>query len=96
MPHTIIDAAGRPSKLRNLATFYPAAVSAGDAQPVRIGSGAERAGVDIRIQRAATLSVRGRVIGVAPEQTKYSLSATGEDAFEKKSSFTRRNKRQSI
>lgn len=44
-------------------TYFPKALDASDAQPLEVAAGAEKAGVEIRLQKVAAYLVRGRVIG---------------------------------
>ncbi len=74
-----VDASGKVTKVHDLTTFYPAALSLTDAQAVIIESGQEQPGIDIRIQRGATLSVKGRVAGISGSPSKYSLRASVDD-----------------
>jgi hypothetical protein len=73
-----VESSGRMSRLHDLTTFYPAALSIGEAEGVRIASGQEQQGIDIRIQHGLTLSVRGRIAGAAASSslTKYFLTAS--------------------
>jgi protocatechuate 3,4-dioxygenase beta subunit len=74
-----VDNAGKPTKLRDLATFYPDAVSGADAQGVRIESGQERAAIDIRLQRGPLLSIKGRIAGAGAQVSRYNVTATVEE-----------------
>lgn len=77
----LVESSGRMSRLHDLTTFYPAALSVEDAEGVRVASGQEQQGIDIRIQRGLTLSVRGRIAGVGASSslTKYYLTASLDD-----------------
>jgi hypothetical protein len=67
---------GKPTKLHELATYFPAAITRADAQAVNVESGQEQSGIDIHIQRGPTLKVQGRIAGVDVSPTRYQLSAT--------------------
>ncbi len=47
-------------------TFYPSATDQATAVPVQVATGAEAGGTEIRLQKADTVRIRGKVIG-APE-----------------------------
>ncbi|HTU45529.1 MAG TPA: hypothetical protein VMF91_10730 [Bryobacteraceae bacterium] len=72
---TLVDSAGNVTNVRELATYFPAALSIADAQAIHIEGGQEQSGIDIRIQRAPTLTVKGRVAGIASQASHYELSA---------------------
>ncbi len=76
-----VDAAGRITKVHQLRTFHPAAISLSDAQSIRIESGQEQPGVDIQIQRGPLLSVKGRIAGTLSYSSKYEVSATVEEGM---------------
>ncbi|MGA8598042.1 MAG: carboxypeptidase-like regulatory domain-containing protein [Bryobacteraceae bacterium] len=76
-----VDSSGKITKLRDLATFYPAALSLADAQGVSVDGGQEQSGIDIRIRRAATLSIKGKIAGTGPPLSTYSISARVEDGI---------------
>jgi hypothetical protein len=73
-----VESSGRISKLHDLETFYPAALTLEEAQGVRVSGGQEQQGIDIRIQRGLTFSVKGRIAGTLPNSalTKYFLTAS--------------------
>jgi hypothetical protein len=70
-----VDSAGKPTRLHDLKTFYPAALSLADALAVHVESGQQQAGLDIRIQRGLTLSVKGRIAASAGSLANYTVSA---------------------
>ena len=70
-----VDSSGKTSKLHDLTTFYPTALSLADAQGLSLESGQEQSGVDIRIQQGSTLSIKGRIAGISGSASKYQLSA---------------------
>jgi hypothetical protein len=70
-----VDSAGKQSRIHSLATFYPAALSLKEAQSVTLEGGQEQIGVDIRIQRGALFSVRGRIASDLSSLSKYSVLA---------------------
>jgi hypothetical protein len=76
-----VDSSGKATKIHDLTTFYPAAVSLSDAQPVTLSNGQEQSGVDIRIQRGATLSVKGKIAGFSGSLSRYGLGATVDDGI---------------
>ncbi len=76
-----VDSSGKVTKVHDLTTFYPAGLSLADAQGITIESGQEQSGIDIRIQRGRTLSVKGRIAGMSGSPSKYSLSATIEEGI---------------
>lgn len=70
-----VDSSGKVTKMHDLRTFYPAALLLADAQGIKIESGQEQSDIDIRIQRGATVSVRGRIVGLSGSLSKYNVSA---------------------
>ena len=76
-----VDSSGKTTKLHDLITFYPTALSLADAQGVSLESGQEQSGVDIRIQQGSTLSVKGRVAGISGSASKYQLSARVDEGI---------------
>ncbi len=76
-----VDSSGKLTKMRELTTFYPAALSLADAQSINIGGGQEQSGVDIRIQRGPMLSVSGRIDGISQSPLQHDLSARIEDGI---------------
>ena len=74
-----VDSSGKVSKVHDLTTFYPAALSLADAQGVTLENGQQQAGIDIRIRRGPTLSVKGRIAGLIGPASKYSLNASVEE-----------------
>lgn len=76
-----MNSSGKPTKLQPLITFYPASVSFAEAEAVKLDAGSERAGVDIRILRGPTLSVKGRIAGITDSATKYLVSAHEEGSL---------------
>jgi protocatechuate 3,4-dioxygenase beta subunit len=76
-----VDSTGHVTKLHELPTFFPAAVSISDAQPIHIESGQEQSGIDIRIQRGVTPSVKGRIAGITGSASRYELSAAVTSGF---------------
>ena len=71
-----VDASGNVTKVQDQRTFHPAALSIADAMSVRLESGQEQSGIDIRVQRSATLAVKGHIAGIIGSSTKYILSAS--------------------
>jgi hypothetical protein len=73
-----VESSGRISRLHDLKTFYPAALTIEEAQGVRIAGGQEQPGIDVRVQRGLTFSVKGRIAGAAASSslTKYFLTAS--------------------
>ena len=76
-----VDSTGRATRLHDLMTFYPAAVTIANAQAVGVSAGQELSGIDIRIQRGPTLSVKGTIAGLAGAPSKYSLSASVDEGL---------------
>lgn len=59
----LVDAAGRPvPEFRYTTTFYPGAVKLGEAAKLRVGLGEEVEGVDIFLERARVVRIRGRAL----------------------------------
>ncbi len=81
VPQIPVDSEGKVTRVHDLKTFYPSAISIGDAQSVRIQSGHDQAGVDIRIQRGPTLSVKGRIAGFDGSPKDYQLSGGVEEGL---------------
>jgi hypothetical protein len=77
-----LDSSGKVTKVRDLKTFYPSGLSFAEAQSVTVESGQEQAGIDIRLQRGATVSVKGRIAGFGNNTQKYYVSASVEAAPE--------------
>lgn len=75
MQATLVDSAGKPTRLHDLTTFYPGVLLRTDAQGVRIDTGEERSGVDIRLKRGQLLSIKGRIAGGSDALSQYRLSA---------------------
>lgn len=73
---TLVDEEGKKTKIHNLTTFYPSVLSLAEAQAIQLGSGQEQAGIDIRIQRGPTFSVKGKIVGVSGPLSGYTLSTT--------------------
>jgi hypothetical protein len=69
-----VDSNGKISKLRDLVTYYPAALSLEDAQGVTIEIGREQSGADIRMQRGLTFSIKGKIEKAPGSVLKYSLT----------------------
>jgi protocatechuate 3,4-dioxygenase beta subunit len=60
----------------NVTTFYPEALDAKSAAPVDVGAGGEIRGIEIRIRKERTYSIRGKVIDTtigAPASSAYVL-----------------------
>lgn len=74
-----VDGEGRTTKLHELDTFYPAALSLLESQAIRIDIGQEQSGTDIRIQRGSLLTVKGRIAGAIDSLSKYEVSASIEE-----------------
>ena len=70
-----VDSSGKETRVHDLTTFYPAALSLADAQGVSVEVGQGQSGIDIRIQRGATWSVKGRIAGMSRSTANYSISA---------------------
>jgi protocatechuate 3,4-dioxygenase beta subunit len=75
----LVDSTGKPTKLHNLTTFYPNALSITDAQALHVESGQEQSGINLRIQTGLTLSVKGRIAGTTASLSDYRLTATVDE-----------------
>lgn len=62
------------TKVRELPTYFPAVLSIADAQAIHMEGGQEQSGIDIRIQRAPTLTVKGKIAGITSPASHYELS----------------------
>ena len=71
----LVDEQGKKTKVHDLTTFYPSALSLAEAQAIQLESGQEQAGIDIHIQRGPTFTVKGRIVGVSGPVSGYTLSA---------------------
>jgi hypothetical protein len=71
-----VDVEGKPSKIHELWTFYPAALSIKDAQPVKIEAGQDQSGIDVRTQRGPLLTVKGRIASPIDSISTYMVSAS--------------------
>jgi hypothetical protein len=67
-----VDSNGKISKLCDLTTYYPAALSLKDAQAVTIEIGRE-SGIDIRMQWGLTFSLKGKIENAPASVLKYSI-----------------------
>jgi hypothetical protein len=76
-----VDRSGKVTKLHDLTTFYPAALSLADAQPVSVTAGQEQPDIDIRMQRGPTLSVKGTIAGGTGSLSKYSVTSGFQDGW---------------
>ena len=76
-----VDSSGKTTRLRDLTTLFPSALSPADAQGVSLESGQEQSGVDIRIQHGSTLSVKGKIVGISGSASKYRLRAGVDDGI---------------
>ena len=76
VPGLPVDGSGKITKLRDLATFFPAALSLADAQAITVEAGQEQSGIDIRIQRGLTFGLKGKIAGASGPSSQYTLSAT--------------------
>jgi Carboxypeptidase regulatory-like domain len=74
-----VDSSGNVTKLYDLTTFYPGALSLAEAQGVTVESGQEQSGIDIRIRRGPVLSVKGRIAAISDPAGRYTLSARVDD-----------------
>ena len=74
-----VDQFGKVTKLHDLQTFYPAALSLAEAQAIPIESGREQSAMDIHLQRGITLNVKGRIAGHVSLPSTYSVGASIED-----------------
>jgi hypothetical protein len=63
-----VDQSGKATRLRTTATYFPAALSREDAQPLRLESAEDIPGIDIHLQRTVALTVKGK-IAVDPNTT---------------------------
>jgi hypothetical protein len=75
-----VDSSGKVTRIHDLKTFYPAALSLLEAQAVNVQSGGELADIDIRLQRGPTPSVQGSIAGLT-SSSGYKLSADSEDGL---------------
>ncbi len=57
------QAPGDEPELEYVLTFFPSATDAASAMPVQVATGAEAGGTEIRLQKADTVRIRGKVIG---------------------------------
>ena len=77
--YTPVDSEGKPTRVQNLATFYPSALSLADAQSVTVEIGQEQSGIDIHVQRGRLFAVKGKISGVTDPISRYALSALPEN-----------------
>ena len=80
-PPATVDSSGKVTKMRDLQTFYPSTPSLDEAQGVRVESGQEQAGIDIRVQSGRLLSLKGRIAGGNAAASKYFLSANANGGW---------------
>jgi hypothetical protein len=84
-PPLAVDSSGKVTKVRDLHTFYSSSTSIAEAQGVRVESGQEQAGIDIRLLRGRLMSLKGRIAG-GSGTSKYAVTARSsagtESAFE--------------
>ncbi len=73
-----VDQSGKPTKVREITTYYPDAVVPAGARKILVERGHERSGIDIRIRRAPFLAVTGKATGIEPS-IQYSVSASFHD-----------------
>ncbi len=79
--HIPVDSQGKVTNLRQTTTFYPSALSRSEAQSIKVEGGAEKSGIDIRVQRVPTMTVTGKIEGLSGAVSKYSLvTDTSESA----------------
>lgn len=74
-----VDSNGKATKVRDMNTYYPSALSVADPQAVTVASGQEQTAIDIRIQRGTPLSVKGRIAGASGPISRYRLRANLDD-----------------
>ena len=74
-----VDSSGNVTRVHELTTFYAGALSLAEAQGVTVESGEEQSGIDIRIRRGPTLSVKGRIAGMGEPAGRFMLSAGVDD-----------------
>lgn len=60
-----MKAASQRPRVRDLMTWYPGVLSAESATPLVLAPGQELAGIEIRLQRGAAFTIRGKVTGLA-------------------------------
>ena len=53
---------GTAPRTNDVTTFYPNALDAKSASPVDVGAGGEIRGIDVRLRRARTYSIRGKAV----------------------------------
>jgi len=64
--------------LRNAPTYYPAATDPGAASPITLAAGQQATGIDIRLAKARTFQVSGKVVGLSGSaRANVSLQRTG-------------------
>ncbi len=71
-----VDETGKVTKVHDLTTFYPAALSLAEAQAIQLESGQEQAGINVHIQQGRALKVQGRIVGISGSLSGYSLGAS--------------------
>ena len=60
-----VDSEGRPTKVHDIRTFYPSALSMAEAQRIRLEAGQQQDGLAIQVRRGQLLFVHGRVAAQA-------------------------------
>jgi len=60
----IVDSKGAPDPLRLVPTYYPNALTVGEASFVRVSAGESQDNADIRMRRSRTFRLSGRVAGL--------------------------------
>ena len=73
-----VDSSGKPTKVRDLTTFHPSALSPSDAAAITLENGREATGIDVHIQRGLVLSVHGKIVGAT---LKYSLASNSSQGW---------------
>ncbi len=75
-----VDSSGKPTRLRDLVTYYPGSLTFHDAQAIKVQGGQELEGIDIQVRRGPLLSVKGKIMGTAGSFGHYRLSANAADS----------------
>jgi hypothetical protein len=76
---TLVDASGHITRVRELTTFYPSALSRRDAQPVRVATTQQVEGIDLQLQRGRLLTVTGKIDVPPASLGHYDLTVEREE-----------------
>ncbi len=73
-----VDSNGKATRLHNLTTFYPSALSLINAQKIHIDDGVNQSGINVLVQRGLTMNVKGK-FEAANVSSKYRVFASLRD-----------------